>query len=471
MIEITPQLNSNIKESLYAQLYRYIKNEILCGNLNAGEKLPSIRHLAKYLNISKNTVVVAYEQLLAEGYVKSIAKSGVFVAKLQNDYGDDISKKYNDLFIISTISEKSKIKYDLRNAQTEVSSFPFSIWRRLMNHCIHSDFSELLSYGDHQGEEGLRVAISRYLYLSRGVKCNPEQIIIGAGTQQTLTILSLILKHIGNDIGFEEPGYNGAREVFLHHNYNVIPIELDLDGINISLINKSSAKIAYITPSHQFPCGMVMPVAKRLRLLQWAQDNNGYIIEDDYDGEFRYHGKPIPALQGLDKSGRVIYLGTFSKSLIPSIRISYMILPHTLTQIYASHYKIYEQPVSRVDQRLLQLFMEQGYWDKHIRRMRIIYKRKHDLLINSLNEELGDKVEVIGKEAGLHILLKVKNGMNEKELIQTALNAQIGVSPTSIYWMDKSRERSDIIFIGFGGIALEEIKESVSVLKKCWLSP
>jgi Transcriptional regulators containing a DNA-binding HTH domain and an aminotransferase domain (MocR family) and their eukaryotic orthologs len=453
---------------IYSQLYEYIKYEILNKNILAGEKLPSIRHLSKYLNISKNTVVTAYEQLIAEGYVVSKGRSGIYVEELNNE----IINKKNQIKVKNNLGQSDKepadIKYDLRNAQIDVHNFPFALWKKVINQSVSYDNSELINYGEHQGEEELRIQISRYLFLSRGVKCHPQQILIGAGTQQSLSMLCMILKEIGSEIAFEEPGYNGARQVFINNGYEISPIELDNDGINIGKLKNSKAKIAYITPSHQFPYGMVMPVSKRLMLLNWAFERKGYIIEDDYDGEFRYQGKPIPSLQGLDENGNVIYIGTFSKSLIPSIRISYMVLPEKLLNIYKNKYYIYEQPVARHNQKAMCLFMEKGHWDRHVKKMRNIYKKKHEQLLGSINDIFGDSVEIIGKDAGLHILIKVKNHMTEGELIESALNNNIAVSSTSQYWMDREKIKTPIIFIGFGGIKLEEIPESIKILKHSW---
>jgi GntR family transcriptional regulator/MocR family aminotransferase len=361
-----------------------------------------------------------------------------------------------------------KYKYDLRNAQIDINSFPYPLLKKVISECINLEERELLNYGEHQGELGLREQIARYLFLARGVKCSSSQILIGAGTQQNLSMLTLILREVDNSVAFEEPGYNGARQIFVNNNYNVLPIPLEEDGININLLNNSKCKIVYITPSHQFPCGMVMPVSKRFTLLQWAQQREGYIIEDDYDGEFRYGGKPIPALQGLDRNGKVIYLGTFSKSLVPSIRISYMVLPESLIRIYIKKYSLYEQPTSRLNQKALQLFMERGYWDRHIKRMRTIYKKKHELLIDSINKILDDRVEIVGKDAGLHILLKVKNNMSEQQLIEAAQKNGIAVSPTSIYWYCRKENIPPSVFIGFGGISLEDIPDSVKGLNKSW---
>lgn len=468
MIELTPELKSNIEKSLYIQLYEYIKNGILKENLKSGERLPSIRDLAKHLNISRNTVVTAYEQLMAEGYVSSHGRAGIYIENIHESLMKVESRMTLPEWKKIDKVKEIKFKYDFRNAQIDLESFPYPLFKKVINECLSLEERELFNYGKHQGEEGLREQIARYLFLSRGVKCSGDQILIGAGTQQNLSMLSLILRDIDTSIAFEEPGYNGARQIFINNNYKVLPIPLEEDGININLLNNEAAKIVYITPSHQFPCGMVMPIAKRLSILKWAKQQNGYIIEDDYDGEFRYAGKPIPALQGLDRNGRVVYLGTFSKSLVPSIRVSYMVLPESLLQIYKNKYTIYEQAVPRVIQKALQLFMERGYWDRHIKKMRNVYRKKQELLIHSINKILGDKVEVVGKDAGLHILLKVKNNMNEYQLIETAQKSEIGISPTSIYWYCKRENNPTLVFIGFGGIALEDIPYGIEEINKSW---
>jgi GntR family transcriptional regulator / MocR family aminotransferase len=469
MLELTPELKLNSDIPLYSQLYEYIKSSILKGELKAGERLPSIRYLAQYLKVSKNTVVTAYDQLLAEGYISSSDRSGIFVEKLQKEILD---KTYAQSFPLIKVNKKSAVhdpNFDYRCGQIDVRNFSFSLWKKVLEQCISSDMSDLLTYGEHQGEIGLRAELAHYLFLSRGVKCSPEQIIIGAGTQQSLSMLCLALNDIGSYMAFEEPGYNGARQVFINNGFEVNPVPLEEDGININELKKSLSKIVYITPSHQFPCGMVMPVAKRLELLHWAASVNGYIIEDDYDGEFRYQGKPIPALQGLDTSGSVIYLGTFSKSLTPSIRISYMVLPERLLKIFKHRCGIYEQPVSRLEQKALQLFIDRGYWHRHIKKTRNIYKKKHDLLLDSITDIMGDAVEVIGKDAGLHILLRVKNDMNELQLIESAYRSGVSVSPTSQYWHNSNTISAPLIFLSFGGIELDNIRESIVRLKKCWL--
>lgn len=468
MLNITPVINTNSSTSLYMQIYTYIKNEIVSGNIQSGAKLPSIRALSEDMNISKNTIDGAYQQLLAEGYIKSKNRSGFFVQNIDKELFKKLEQYKSS---IQNNPEKSQeiINYDFSNGQVDLDSFPFTTFRRIISKCILPTEKDLLLYGEHKGDIGLRTQIAKYIYQSRGVVCSPHQILIGAGTQQSLSMLCLILSKIDKSIAFEDPGYVGARSVFQHYGFNIDPIPLTSDGINLERLKKSKSKIVYITPSHQFPLGNVMPISKRLQLLQWASNKNMFIIEDDYDGEFRYKGKPIPALQGLDSNGRVIYLGTFSKSLMPSMRISYLVLPEEILNIYEENHKIYEQPVPRINQKALQVFIQEGHWHKHLKKCRSIYKKKQDTLINSINKYFGDNAKIIGTESGLHILIKISNGMDETDLINSARNNGVKVNPTSIYYINQSKNKPPLIFIGFAGINIEDIPDGINLLSKTWL--
>lgn len=465
MLDISLKLeNSNIP--VYMQIYEYIKSEILLNRIPYKTKLPSIRNLSIHLGVSKNTVNSAYQQLISEGYVKSHNRSGLFIEDINNNIIDKPIKTYSNYNI--DISSQGHIKYDFSNGQIDVSSFPYSIFKKILSDSINSESSEILLYGEHQGDYSFREKIAEYIHHSRGVICNPEQIILGSGTQQSLSLLSLILKEEFSSLGFEEPGYNGARNVFIHNNIEIIPIPLEEDGINISSLYESNVLATYVTPSHQFPMGMVMPISKRLKLLKWAEEKDGIIIEDDYDGEFRYKGKPIPSLQGLDTNNRVIYIGTFSKSLMPSIRISYLILPLKYLNIYKDKFKIYEQSVPRILQNTIETFMEKGYWDKHIRRCRVLYKKKHEILISSLKEIMGSSISIIGEDSGLHLLIEVKTKLSLEELLKRALIFNVKVNSTKVYWYNYPNESFPVIFICFAGIKLELIYDGIKRLKEAW---
>ncbi|HEY5560820.1 MAG TPA: PLP-dependent aminotransferase family protein [Clostridiaceae bacterium] len=479
MLEITPKLNSKDKDPLYIQLYKYLKGEILLGNIGALVKLPSIRGLSKTLGLSKNTIEAAYEQLIAEGYVKARSRSGLYVEAIQKD--SITSVKLPGQYPLE-IAEHIISKYDFTSGQIDLDLFPFKDFQKILSRTVDREAKELLSYGEHKGDYGLRVEIAKHLHYSRGVTSSPEQILISSGSQQSLSMLSHIILKLHKiisgvnanidsgykDIAFEEPGYVGAKEVFNHFGFKVLPINLEEDGLNLKLLKDTRAKLVYVTPSHQYPFGMVMPIGKRLELLQWAVDNCAYILEDDYDGEFRYRGKPVPSLQGLDTKERVIYLGSFSKSLMPSIRISYLILPKPLLNIYEESFKIYEQSVSRLMQKALEDFMKEGFWEKHLRKLRTSYKRKQEALLYYVNKYLGDRVIVIGADSGLHILLEVKTNLREEELIQRALGKGVVVKTIKSHYINPVFSPYPVIFIGFAGINLEDIPIGIKLLAESW---
>ncbi|MCG7408771.1 PLP-dependent aminotransferase family protein [Paenibacillus sp. ACRRX] len=470
MVDITLLLDVNAREPLYCQLYQHIKNDIISGKLAAKTRLPSIRALSSHLHISRNTVELAYHQLIAEGYVQSRPRSGLFVIQLEHEKLPAPSPVRSKSFELSK-HDRPVVQYDFRYGDVDVSHFPVSTWRKLSNQCLQPEEVELFSYGDSQGEYELRFEITKYLYHSRGVNCSPDQIIIGAGTQYLLGMLSQLVGANGRSIGMEEPGYNGVRAIFQHYGFNVHPIPLDQDGLNICKLYESKSKSVYITPSHQFPYGMVMPFAKRMQLLKWAKEQNGIIIEDDYDSEFRYVGKPIPSLQSLDPHQRTVYLGTFSKCLLPSLRIAYMVLPPTLLELYHKQdYQLYDQTVSRFHQKTLELFMRRGHWEAHIRKMRTVYHKKHSTLIATIHEVMGQHTTVIGQDAGLHILLRVHNGMNESELIHAAAKVGVKVYAVSPFWICPQQADTSMVQIGFGGLSIEDIVKGVHALQRAWIS-
>ncbi|TWD96373.1 GntR family transcriptional regulator/MocR family aminotransferase [Neobacillus bataviensis] len=466
MIEITLFLEKKSGEPLYLQLYQYLKREIQSGKIKNGVMLPSKRKLAQHLGVSQNTVETAYQQLLAEGYVESMPRKGIFVKEIQQDLIITPNK-------VSTISKKvhkqesDSYLVDFSHGRIALEHFPYTTWRRLTIQSLYEEQSSFFLNGERLGEYPLREEIAKYLYQSRGVRCVPEQIIVGAGTQYLIGLLTII---IGRDAIFsmEEPGYHRTREAFKDQGVSLIPVPLDDDGISMKHLTNSHAQITYVTPSHQFPIGMVMPITRRMELLKWAEGNGRYIIEDDYDGEFRYKGKPIPSLQGLDPNDKVIYLGTFSKSLIPSIRINYMVLPQTLLQKYNDHFSLYKQTVSRLHQHTLWQFMKEGHWERHLNKMRTVYRKRQHTLISSIKRNFGGQATIIGDDSGLHILLRVQNAMSEKQLIESAKEFKVKVYPTSVYFQQAMSDKSPMILLGFGGLTESEIEEGIQLLKKAW---
>ncbi|CAM4217877.1 GntR family transcriptional regulator [Bacillus luti] len=464
MLELTPNLNTQSKIALYVQLYEYIKKEIKDGTIPAFTKLPAKRKLAIYLQVSKNTVEAAYEQLLAEGYIESISRKGYFVCEIEQmihvEGGEDRIEEVSFL--------ERDYTFDFTQTGVDTNTFPFNMYRKLINDVWQPHNNELLFLGHPQGEVSLREEIANYLYESRGVRCSPSQIVLGAGTQILVKLLFQLLQ--GSCYAVENPGYHRKMVAFEQGENRVQMLSLDRDGICIADLENSDANVVFVTPSHQFPYGMIMPITRRMQLLQWAKREEGrYIIEDDYDSEFRYSGKPIPALQGLDADGKVIYMGTLSKALLPSLRMSYMVLPKKLIKTYQKKYLFYTQSVSRIDQEVIRRFLNEGHFEKHIHKMRVVYRKKRDRLIFEIKKYFSNRVEVIGEDSGLHILLKVHNGMREEELIKEAAKYSIKIYPASTYYKVGTAPEN-IVLLGFAILSEEEIAKAIQLLSTAWFT-
>ncbi len=462
MLELTPNLNTKSKIALYVQLYEYIKKEIKDGTIPAFTKLPAKRKLASYLQVSKNTVEAAYEQLLAEGYIESASRKGYFVCKIeQMIYVEGSEAKVEEVSF-----REENYKFDFTQTGVDTDTFPFTTYRKLINDVWQPHNNELLFLGHSQGELSLREEIASYLYESRGVRCSASQIVLGAGTQILVKLLFQLLK--GSNYAVENPGYHRKMVVFEQGEKKVQMLSLDRDGICMTDLENSDANVVFVTPSHQFPYGMIMPITRRTQLLQWAKkEEDRYIIEDDYDSEFRYSGKPIPALQGLDTDGKVIYMGTLSKALLPSLRMSYIVLPKNVIEKYQKEYLFYTQSVSRMDQEVIRRFLNEGYWEKHIHKMRVVYRKKRNRLVFEIEKYFSNRVEVIGEDSGLHILLQVHNGMREEELIKEAAKYSIKIYPVSTYYKDGTAPEN-VVLLGFAILSEDEIAKAIQLLHKAW---
>jgi GntR family transcriptional regulator / MocR family aminotransferase len=462
---LTFSLDSNGEKPLYQQLYEYIKGEIRTGRMEYNVKLPSKRKLSAYLNISQNTIQTAYDQLIEEGYIVALAKRGFFVSPLDNIL--DLDLKSVDNYIEDQVSG-NELEYDFSYHGVDHESFPFTIWRRLTKEAINEYDRNLLKPGSSQGSRELRVSIAKYLRHSRGVNCSPEEIVISSGTE---SLFQILIQLLGQEYvyGIENPGYEKLNLLFKSNNAKFQTIDIDTKGMKIEEIEKSGADILCITPAHQFPSGGIMPVTRRIKILNWAYEKeNRYIIEDDYDSEFKYSGKPIPALFGLDTYDKVIYMGSLSKSLSPSIRVSYMVLPELLLKKYREKLSFIVCPVPTIDQKVLQRFIEDGHFERHINRMRNIYKRKREVLVWELAAFKGT-VDVLGADAGLHLLLRVNNGMSEEELVEMAKNIGVGVYGISKYYYDKSSlDEVSTVLLGYAGMDDEDIRKAIGRLLRSW---
>lgn len=464
MNDLMIPLNMESKEPIYKQIYSYIKEEIKTGHLLCHSRLPSTRVLARNMQLSRSTVEMAYDQLVAEGYIEAEPYRGYFVAQIE------------ELYIMSPPEKEAEHRpqtaemhclYDFSPRGIDLENFPYNLWRKITKNVLSDANKELFGSGMQKGDYELREAIRSYLHHARGVNCTTEQLIIGAGNEYLLMLLHQILEKDGVQVAMENPTYMQAYHVLQSLGYRICPVFMDAYGILVSKLRKTEAEIVYVTPSHQYPLGVVMPIKRRMELLAWAMEAEGrYIIEDDYDSEFRYKGKPIPSLQGVDQAGRVIYIGTFSRAIAPAIRVSYMVLPISLMERYERKYSFYSCTVPRIEQASLTCFLRDGYFERHLNRMRANYKAKHDLILNEIQKLHGFRIS--GENAGIHLLLTSENGILEEVLIKQALECGVRVYGLSEYYIGEEGRRKDTVILGYANLSETEIIEGVGVLLRIW---
>ncbi len=464
MYEMMLRLEGKRERNLYEQIYEYVKGEIQRGNIRCGERLPSTRLLAQQLGVSRSTAQLAYEQLLSEGYIEAVPCKGYFVCQVEELY--DLGQRESGGEVREWKGEEKKWLYDFTPSGIDLEHFPYSAWRKLYREVLQDDQRELFHLGDAKGEISLRETICQYLHQARGVRLQASQVILGAGNDYLQMLLSRMLG-TGYRIAMESPTYRHAYDIFQRLGYECRTVSMDRYGMSVEELRLSGADIAYVMPSHQYPMGVVMPIKRRQELLQWAAKGEGrYIIEDDYDSEFRYGGKPIPSLQGSDSHQRVIYIGTFSKSIAPSIRISYLVLPLPLLERYEQVGRSFSCTVSRTDQRVLQYFMERGYFERHLNKMRALYKSKHDVLLAEV-KGMKSVRRILGERSGVHILLQMNGEMSEEERILRAEQAGVKVYPLSEYCIDQRRYEPTVI-LGYATMTEEEIQKAAGILREVW---
>lgn len=478
MNEIAINLDPASHIPLYEQIYEYFKNEIKRGNLPCGFKLPSTRALAGFVDVSRSTTQMAYDQLLSEGYIESVPCRGYYVCRLDGicDVNDADTPEYAAPIHISYPADKSAAyAYDFSPRGVALDNFPFNAWRRITKNILTDNNRELFNNGLPEGEAELRRTICEYLHRSRGVNCSPEQIIIGAGNEYLLMLIHQLIDK-KSIFAMENPTYGQAYKTLRNIGRRLMPIPMDKDGISTDALRKSHADVAYVMPSHQFPMGIVMPQKRRQELLRWAEEAPGrYIIEDDYDSEFRYKGKPIPSLQGsAGPSDRVIYLGTFSKAIAPAIRMSYVVLPADLLRSYHGSYHFLSNTVSRIDQMIVNSFIQEGYYERHLNKLRALYKTRHDTLLNELKPFEND-FKISGEYSGIHVLLTAADdSVSEAYLEKAALNKGVKVYPVSSYCMNESDNppyHNATILIGYANISADDITDGIRTLLRAWQLP
>lgn len=449
-------------ESLYEYLYSRIKEDILSGRLKAGEKLPSKRSLAENLSISTITVETAYSQLVAEGYIYSRARSGFFVAEIGERLSAATGKKSTVISEICT--EEGRYVADLTANYTAKESFPFLTWSRLMRETLSEQCEELLISSPSQGIYELRKAVAEYLFQFRGISVSPDRIIVGAGTEY---LYGIIIQLLGRDkrYALEDPGYGKIGRIYSANGAPCVHIPYEKDCVDLDALYKSGADVLHISPSHHFPTGGVTPIGKRYELLSWAKKINGYIIEDDYDSEFRLSGRPVPPLQSIDSEGRVIYINTFSKSLTPTIRISYAVLPCELSEKYRRELGFYSCTVSTFEQTTLARFIERGCFEKHLNRMRTLYRARRDALLQCIKKHPHyDRVKIKEADSGLHFILEIATDLSDSELKIRAKEKGIKISCLSDYYYGEKADSQHKIVINYSSLSEKNTEEAVERL-------
>lgn len=464
---LTYDLSKKETLTIYEYLYQCIKRDILDGILHADDKLPSKREFAKHHQISLKTVENTYEQLLTEGYIYSEEKRGYFVMPLGSDHANRGSAHENHMPFSVYQGNLDDDYYfaDFTSNQAAIDRFPFDTWAKVMRSVLSEKQSELLKTVSFQGIYDLREAIAKYLYGFRGMQVSPDQIIIGAGTEY---LYGRLIQLLGRDhvYAVEDPGYQKIMKIY---QANAIPWEyvaVDENGMQIDKLYESKASVVHVSPSHHFPTGSIMPIARRRQLLEWAeQDRERYIIEDDYDSEFRFSRKPVPAIQSINHNHRVIYLNTFSKTLAPSIRISYMVLPRKLMERYINTMNFYSCTVSAFEQYAMADFMKKGYFERHIHRMKKYYKEKRDCLLNVLEESsLRDYVTIDETDAGNHFLMKLRTSLSDTELKWFARENGIRLDCLSEYCVKNKETFAHTIIVNYSDLDEYNFRKALHIL-------
>ncbi len=463
------------KTPLYLQLYQQLRSAILQGQFGQQRRLPPGRQLAERLGVARITVSQAYEQLVAEGFVVRRPGAGTFIAQqLPLTQHDSFSPRPFQPQLsswgarvrqtaVAATAKPAKPAIDFGFGRSFAHIFPYDIWRKLLARYLSTDDAMLSRYGSVAGFMPLREALADYLTRWRGVICTAEQVVIVNGAQQALDILARLLLEPADEVLVETPGYAEAATLFRLHGARLTAVPVDDEGFCVDKIpHHSRARLAFVTPSNQFPHGGTLPLARRLALLQWAQTHDALLIEDDYDGELRYDGRPLAALQGLSADERVIYLGTFSKVLFPALRLSYVVLPSALVRPFVQAKQLIDRGAPTLTQAAVADFMLEGHFERHLRHLREAYGERRQVLVTALQAHLPDGVRYADEPAGLHVMLYLPEGVGETAVVAAAAEAGVGVYPAAAYFME--RPSPPAILLGFSGLSEAEIAEGVALL-------
>ena len=465
------------KAPLQSQLYRQIRELIMSGQLKAGIRLPSTRDLVSQLGISRNTIVYTLDQLVAEGYLRSRAGSGIYVEDLPGRENPvaPIRRRHSEHLSASAF-ERAKQLADLsispryltsrirpfRPCQPALDDFPIRNWNRARSYALRAQTKELLTEGDAAGLPRLRAALATYLHESRGVRCTADQVIVTAGTQQALSLIADCFVRRGDPVWIEDPGYLGARAAFLRAGAALIPISMDQEGLRIPTNSKTRRPLLiYTTPSRQFPLGVTMSLSRRLSLLEFARNAAAWVIEDDYDSEFRYVDRPLPALQGL-ADDCVIYTGSFSKVLFPSLRLGYLVAPDGLTELLRTAKEVHDGSTTALDQATTAIFIEEGFFSTHVRRMRKLYRERRDAFLHEADKNLSGLISFPKVEAGMDVVGSLPANYDDEKISQLLASHHIDAPPLSAYSLKSSLSGLVFGFTAFSGTQTRSSVRSIA---------
>ncbi|PZD71878.1 HTH-type transcriptional regulatory protein GabR [Acaryochloris thomasi RCC1774] len=463
-------------QPLQQQLYRELRRAILGGRLLPKQKIPSTRSLAQSLGISRTTVTLCYEQLLSEGYLEAVVGSGTYVcAQIPDDLLQSEAavaadshpalplqlSQYGAVLEETDLSRppEPEVPFSFRYGRPALDQFPRKLWRKLLSQrCTAADWLDYTI--DPLGYYPLREQIAQYLARARAVQCIPEQIVITNGSQQALDLILRLLIDPGDAIAMEDPGYPSARQLFLTQGATIIPVTVDEAGLRVCDLPQGLAiKLVHVTPSHQFPTGAILSLPRRLELLAWVQQRGALIIEDDYDSEYRYGERPIPALQGLDHSGSVLYIGTFSKVLFPSLRIGYLVLPQRLVALFGKAKWLCDRQLPLLEQQVLTDFIQGGHLEQHIRRMRSLYDQRRQTIVSALNHHFGKRVLIMGEQAGIHVMIKLQTSLSDQAVVERGAQVGVGLMSAQSHYLNP-HHTGEFIF-GYAELSAEDIKVGI----------
>lgn len=466
---------SNSQGPLFRQIYLSLRQSILSGGFRPGDRLPSTRTLAEELGVSRTVVLLAYEQLLAEGFATGRAGSGTYVSKgiataerkperstkvRLSFFGSSAVKSSPRMHVPS--KRPSPFHYDFAYGRADLT-FPFEAWRRILLRQSRAASIRTFDYGQPGGNENLREAIATHLHRSRAVACDASQVIVVSGSQQALDLITRVLIERGNHVAVEDPMYQGTRLSLDAAGARLQPVRVDRNGLDPGKLS-NNARMVVVTPSHQFPTGAILPLARRVALLEWARKRNAIVVEDDYDGEFRYDAQPLESLQGLDTEGRVVYVGTFSRTIFSSLRIGYLVAPKSLVTALLSAKWLADRHTATLEQETLAEFIISGLYERHLRRLRRKNAQRRQALLDAIHNCLGDRVEVSGDGAGSHVVLWPDRRASETELVQRAASRGVGVYGIARYYI--SRPLRPGLLLGYARMSEHQIREGIRRLSE-----